>query len=65
MKRNGTDVQHIEYIENRKAIRSQISDDINNYNEEQVTKYLEDNKGIKTIKRKKCLDVGMYMYRNR
>ena len=31
MKRNGTDVQHIEYTEICKAIRSQMSEDINNY----------------------------------
>ena len=55
MKRNGTDVQHIEYKEICKAIRSQMSEDINNYNEEQLIKSLEDNKGIKTIKRKQCL----------
>ena len=55
MKINGTDVQHIEYTEIYKAIRSQMSEDINNYNEEQLTKSLEDNKGIKTIKRKQCL----------
>ena len=52
MKRNGTDVQHIEYTEICKAIRSRMSEDINNYNEEQLIKYLEDNKGIK---RKQCL----------
>ena len=55
MKRNGTDVQHIEYTEICKAIRCQMSEDINNYNEEQLIKSLEDNKGIKTIKRKQCL----------
>ena len=32
-----------------------MSKDINNYNEEQLIKSLEDNKGIKTIKRKQCL----------
>ena len=55
MKRNGTDVQHIEYTEICKAIRRQMSEDINNYNEEQLIKSLEDNNGIKTIKRKQCL----------
>ena len=40
MKRNGTDVQHIEYREIWKGIRSQMSEDINNYNEEQLIKYL-------------------------
>ena len=55
MKRNGTDVQYIEYTEISKAVRSQMSHDINNYNEEQLMKSLEDNKGIKTIKRKQCL----------
>ena len=55
MKRNGTDVQHIEYTEICKAIRSRMSEDINNYNEEQLIQSLEDNKGIKTIKRKPCL----------
>ena len=49
---SGTDVQHIEYSEICKATRSQTSEDINNYSEEQLIKYLEDNKGIKTIKRK-------------
>ena len=33
-----------------------MSEDINSYNEEQLIKYLEDNKGIKTIKSKQCLD---------
>ena len=55
MNRNGTDVQHIEYTEICKATRSQISEDINNYNEEQLIKSLEYNKGIKTIKRKQRL----------
>ena len=55
MKGNGTDVRHIEYTEICKAIRSQMSEDINNYNEEQLIKSLEDNKCIKTIKRKLCL----------
>ena len=55
IKRNGTDVQHIEYTEICKATRSQMSEDINNYNEEQLIKSLEDNKCIKTIKRKQCL----------
>ena len=55
MKRNGTDIHHIEYTEICKAIRSRMSEDINNYNEEQLIKSLEDNKGIKTIKRKQCL----------
>ena len=55
MKRNGTDVQHIEYTEICKATRSQMSEDINKYNEEQLIKSLEDNKVIKTIKRKQCL----------
>ena len=32
-----------------------MSEDINNYNEEQLIKSLEDNKGIKTIKSKQCL----------
>ena len=44
MKRNGTDVQHIEYTEICKTIRSQMSEDINNYNEEQLIESLEDNK---------------------
>ena len=52
MKRNETDVQHIEYTDICKANRSRMSEDINNYNEEQLIKYLEDNKDIKTIKRK-------------
>ena len=52
MKRNGTDVQHIEYTEICKAIRSQMSEDINNYKAEQLIQSLADNKGIKTIKRK-------------
>ena len=55
MKRNGTDVQHIEYTEICKAIRSRMSDNINNYNEEQLIQSLEDNKGITPIKRKQCL----------
>ena len=32
-----------------------MSEDINNYNEEQLIKSLENNKGIKTIKSKQCL----------
>ena len=48
-------MQHIEYTEIFKAIRSQMSEDINNYNEEQLIKSLEDNKGIKSINRKQCL----------
>ena len=36
MKRNATDVQHIEYTEICKVIRSRMSEDINNYNEEQL-----------------------------
>ena len=55
MKRNGTDVQHIEYTEIWKAIRSRMSENINNYNEEQLIKSLEDNKGLKTIKRKEAV----------
>ena len=55
MKRNGADVQHIEYTEICKAITSQMSEDISNYNVEQLIKSLENNKGIKTIKRKQCL----------
>ena len=61
MKRNGTDAQHrtdaqhIEYTEICKAIRSRMSEDINTYNEEQLIKSPEDNKGIKTIIKKQCL----------
>ena len=55
MKRNGTDVQHIEYTEICKAIISQMSEDINNYNEEQLIQSLGDNIGIKTINMKRCL----------
>ena len=55
MKINGTDVQHIEYTEICKAIRSQMSEGIINYNEEPLIKSLEDNKCIKIIKRKQCL----------
>ena len=42
-------MQHIEYTEICKAIRSQMSEDINNYNEEQLIKSLEDNKGIVVV----------------
>ena len=35
MKTNGTDVQHIEYTEICKAIRSRMSEDINIHHEEQ------------------------------
>ncbi len=55
MKRNGTDVQDIDYTDMCKAIRSRMSHDINNYNEEQIIQSLEDNKCIKTIKRNQCL----------
>ena len=55
MKINGNDVQHIQYTEICKATRSQMSEDIDNYNEEQLIKSLENNTGIKTIKRKPCL----------
>ena len=34
---------------------SQISEDINNYNEEQLIKSIDDNIGMKIIKRKQCL----------
>ena len=61
--KNETDVQHIEYTEICKAIRSRMSEDINNYNEEQLIKSLEDNKGIKTIKRKQCLGRSNIMSR--
>ena len=55
MKINGTDVQHNENTEICKAIRSRMSEDINNYNEEPLIKSLEDNTFLKTIKRKQCL----------
>ena len=55
MKRNGTDVQHNENTEICKAIRSRMSEDINNNNEQPLIKSLEDNKCIKSIKRKQCL----------
>ena len=42
MKRHATDVQHIEYTEICKASRSQMSEDINNYNDELLMKSLED-----------------------
>ena len=48
-------MQQAEYTEICRAIRSRMSEDINNYNEEQLIKSLEDNKCIKTIKRKQCL----------
>ena len=48
-------MQHIEYTEICKAIRSRMSEDIINYNEKQLIQSLEDNKCIKTIKRKQCL----------
>ena len=55
MRRIGTDVQHIEYTEICKAIRCRMSEDINNYNEKQLIKSLEDNKCINIITRKQCL----------
>ena len=55
VKKNGTDVQHIDYTDICKAIRSVMSEDINNYNEEQLIQFMDDNKCIKTIKRKLCL----------
>ena len=58
LKRNGTDVHHIEYTEICKATRSRKSEDINNFNEEQLIQSLEDNKGINAMKRRQCLPSG-------
>jgi exonuclease III len=55
LKRGGTNIQHIEYTEICKAIRRRIKEDINRYNDEQQLKALEDNKGLKSVKRKQYL----------
>lgn len=55
MKRGGTSTQNIEYIELCKTIRRNMDEEINNYNEEEQLKALEENKGLRKIKRKQCL----------
>ena len=55
MKRDGTNIQHIEYTEICKTIRRRMKDEINKFNEEQQLKALEANKGLKSTKRKQCL----------
>ncbi|KAK4328560.1 hypothetical protein Pmani_001036 [Petrolisthes manimaculis] len=51
MKRDGTPVQHIEYTEICKTIRRCMTEDINNYNDEQQLKALEDNRGLNSTKK--------------
>ena len=55
MKRSGTDVQHIEYTDICKAIRQRMKEEINSYNEEEQSKALVNNRGLKSTKRMQCL----------
>ena len=55
MKRGGTDVQNIEYVETCKAIRRRMAEEIRSYNEERQLQALKNNKGLKSIKRKQLL----------
>ena len=55
MKRSGTDVQNIEYVETCKAIRRRMAEEIRSYNEERQLQALKNNKGLKSIKRKQLL----------
>ena len=48
-------MQHIDYTEICKAIRSQMSEDINNDNEEPAIKSIEDNTCLNSTKRRKRL----------
>ena len=55
MKRSGTDVQNIEYVETCRAIRQRMAEEIQSYNEERRLQALKNNKGLKSIKRKQLL----------
>jgi len=55
MKRSGIDVRHIEYTSICKAIRQRLKEEISNYNEEEQLKALNNNRGLKAIKRKQSL----------
>ena len=55
MKRGGTDVQNIEYVETCKAIRRRMAEEIRSYNEERKLQALKNNNGLKSIKRKQLL----------
>ena len=55
MKRGGTDVQNIKYVETCKAIRRRMAEEIRSYNEERQLQALKNNKGLKSIKRKQLL----------
>ena len=55
MKRGGTDVQNIEYVETCKAIRRRMAEEIRSYNEERQLQALKNNNGLKSIKRKQVL----------
>ena len=55
MKRGGTDIQSIEYVETCKAIRRRMAEEIRSYNEERQLQALKNNKGLKSIKRKQLL----------
>ena len=46
MKRDGTDVQNIEYVETCKAIRQRMAEEIGSYNEERQLQVLKNNKGL-------------------
>ena len=50
--RGGTQVHHIEHTEICKAIRQQTKDDINKYHKEQQLKALEENRGLKSVKKR-------------
>ena len=55
MKRGGTDVQNIEYVDTCKAIRRRMAEGIRSYNEERQLQALKNNKGLKSVKRKQLL----------
>ena len=55
MKRSGTDVQNIEYVETCKTIRRRVAEEIRACNEERQLQALKKHKGLKSIKRKQLL----------
>ena len=55
MKRDGLGVQHVEYTAICKTIRHRMKEEIQSYNEEQQLKALENNRGLKSTKKKQCL----------
>ncbi len=55
MKRGGTDIQNIEYVETCKALRRRMAEEIRTDNEERQLQALKTNKGLKSIKRRQFL----------